>query len=121
MLGKRYNELFADLKDKVYLPLDKTDYADNIYWVYGMILKDSVRYDAQEIIDKLLQEGIGCRPFFYPMHLQPVFNKMDLYNNEQYPVAEILSRRGFYIPNGLAITDAQVNEVADKLHKILNG
>ncbi len=67
---------------------------------------------------KLAEIGIGTRPFFYPMHQQPVFKKMSWYENESYPVAERLSERGFYIPSGLAITEEQIHIVSDKLHTI---
>ena len=36
-IGRRYNELLADLQD-VQLPLERMDYAENIYWVYGLVL-----------------------------------------------------------------------------------
>ena len=38
-MGARYNELLADLPG-VQLPLARTDYADNIYWVYGLVLEE---------------------------------------------------------------------------------
>jgi perosamine synthetase len=46
------------------------------------------------------------------MHEQPVFTRMGLFTGEHFPVAERLARRGFYIPSGLALTDAQMEEVA---------
>lgn len=118
-IGKKYNELLADLNDKLELPLFQTDYAENIYWVYGMILRDNVPFDAQEMIKKLGEKGIGARPFFWCMHEQPVFKKMGLFENEQYPVGERIARRGFYIPSGLGLTDEQMTTVSIKLHEIL--
>jgi perosamine synthetase len=120
-LGNRYNQLLHDLGDKLYFPLPATDYSDNIYWVYGMVLKENVPYDAQAMMQKLALEGIGSRPFFYPMHKQPVFNNMRLYTNEKYPNSEVMGNRGFYIPSGLGLKDEEMIEVSDKLHKILEG
>jgi perosamine synthetase len=120
-LGNRYNQLLQDLGDKLYFPLPATDYSDNIYWVYGMVLKENVPYDAQTMMQKLASEGIGSRPFFYPMHKQPVFNNMGLYTNEKYPNSEVMGNRGFYIPSGLGLKDEEMIEVSDKLHKILEG
>ena len=69
---------------------------------------------------KLLSaEGIGTRPFFWPMHKQPVFNKMGLFVSEKYPVSERLGNRGFYIPSGLALTDEQMICVSSKLREII--
>ena len=64
-------------------------------------------------------KGIGTRPFFYPMHKQPVFNKMGLFINEAYPNALKLYERGFYIPSGMAITEKQIKEVSKIMHEVL--
>jgi perosamine synthetase len=59
----------------------------------------------------LREKKIGTRPFFFPMHEQPVFHKMGLFKDGKYPVAERMARRGFYIPSGLALTDEQIDFV----------
>src|SRR6185312_7906184 len=38
-MGLRYTELLTNL-EAVQLPLVKTDYAENVYWVYGVVLQD---------------------------------------------------------------------------------
>ena len=83
-----------------------------------MILKKSVPFDAQTAMKELAKEGIGSRPFFYPMHLQPVFKKMGWYAGEDYPVAENMGERGFYIPSGLALTEIEMKIVVEKLHTL---
>ncbi len=110
-MGQRYTELLMDVAGLELMPAH-TDYADNIYWVYGMVLKDDVPFDAEEAMRRLGQKGIGTRPFFWPMHEQPVFQKTGLFGEEKHTVAERLARRGFYIPSGMALTDAQIEEVA---------
>lgn len=117
-MGRRYTELLAGL-DWLELPLPATDYAENIYWVYGIVLKDSVAFDAEEAMSRMAAHKIGTRPFFWPMHEQPVFHKMGLFRNERYPVAERMARRGFYIPSGLALTEEQIKRVADCLKEII--
>jgi perosamine synthetase len=117
-IGSRYNKLLADLKG-VQLPLPTTDYANNIYWVYGLVLQDTVDFDAEEAMKRLAKHKVGCRPFFYSLHQQPIFKKMGLFKGETYPVAEKISQRGFYIPSGLALTDKQINQVADVLIEIM--
>ncbi|MBF0405906.1 MAG: DegT/DnrJ/EryC1/StrS family aminotransferase [Candidatus Riflebacteria bacterium] len=116
-MGKFYTELLKNVEG-IELPLSKTEYSENIYWVYGLVIKDSVRFDAQEAMAKLSEKGIGTRPFFWPMHEQPVFHKMQLFLNEKYPVAERLARRGFYIPSGLALTEDQMQEVVQAVKDI---
>jgi perosamine synthetase len=100
-------------------PLAATSYAESIYWVYGLVLDDDVPFDAQDMMAKLAAEKIGTRPFFWPMHEQPVFRRRGWFAGERYPVAERLARRGFYIPSGLAITDGQIKRVAEVLQGLL--
>jgi len=118
-MGCRYTERLAGLP-KLQLPLCNTDYADNIYWVYGMVLEDDCLFDAEEAIRKLGGRGVGARPFFWPMHEQPVFKKMGLFAGESYPAAERLARRGFYIPSGLGLTDQQMDRVIEVMQEIFS-
>lgn len=117
-LGASYQEKLKNVEG-LQLPVEKTGYAENLYWVFGMVLDECVPMDARKIMEKLAQKNVGCRPFFYPMHLQPVFRKMGLFEGESYPVAEKLGERGFYVPSGLAVTEAQREYVAEQLLSIL--
>ncbi len=117
-IGKKYTDLLADLSG-LQLPLARTDYANNIYWVYGIVLKDEVDFDAKEIMRRLGELKIGTRPFFWGMHEQPVFQKMGLFREESYPIAEKIARRGFYIPSGMALNNEQIEQVSFALHKII--
>ncbi len=99
-LGRLYTEALQDVPG-IQLPLAATEYADNIYWVYGLVLKDEVPFDADEAMKRLAALGIGTRPFFWPMHEQPVFHRMGLFLNEPLSIASRLARRGFYLPSGL--------------------
>lgn len=117
-MGGRYSELLADLPN-VQLPLAKTDYAENIYWVYGLLLNDEFGMTAEEAMRRLAEKGVGTRPFFCPMHMQPVLQRMGLFEGERYPVAEQFYREGFYIPSGMALTDEQIEEVAEAVREVL--
>jgi perosamine synthetase len=117
-MGARYTKLLAAVKG-IQLPLAQTDYAHNIYWVYGLVLDDSVPFNAQEAMTRLGKLGVGTRPFFWPMHEQPVLREMGFFSGESYPVAERIARRGFYIPSGMALTDEQIDRSAAAVKDIL--
>jgi perosamine synthetase len=116
-MGKRYTELLADLPN-VQLPLARADYADNIYWVYGLVLDRTIGFNAEKAMKLLAARGIGSRPFFYPMHQQPVLKEMNLFRDESYPIAEYMSQQGFYIPSGMALTEEQIEKVANSVREI---
>jgi perosamine synthetase len=117
-MGQFYNEKLFLVEGLELMPA-QTAYADNVYWVYGVVLKDEIPFDAEEAMRRLGQKGIGTRPFFWPMHEQPVFRNMGLFEKEHYPVAERLARRGFYIPSGMALNAAQMDEVTKAVIKML--
>jgi len=117
-MGQRYTELLADIPG-IELPLAQTDYAENIYWVYGIVLKAEVPFDAKVVMQKLAAAQIGTRPFFWSMHEQPIFAKMGLLAGVSCPVAERLARRGFYLPSGIALTESQIDRVSSSLREIL--
>ncbi|WP_379971131.1 DegT/DnrJ/EryC1/StrS family aminotransferase [Ectobacillus sp. sgz5001026] len=118
--GKHYMALLSNI-GCFQLPLEFNSYADNIYWVYGIVLKDEVPFDANEMMRRLELKYVGTRPFFWPMHEQPIFRRMGLFSKESYPVAERLARRGFYIPSGLALTAEQRILVTNALKTIIGG
>ena len=117
-MGRFYTERLQDLPG-IILPLEKTDSAENIYWVYGIVLERESEVSNQEIQKMLAEEGIGSRTFFWCMHEQPVYQRQGLFAGERYEGAEYLARKGFYIPSGLALTKEQMEEVADKVRKVI--
>ena len=119
MIGNKYSELFSTCKG-IRLPVPRVDYAENIYWVFGLVLGELASCDAADVMQVLASLGIGCRPFFYPMHLQPVLREMGLFTNQSFPVSEYLCSRGFYIPSGLAMSNDQIMRTAELVTKVLN-
>lgn len=117
-MGKYYTERLRDI-DGLILPIEKTDYAGNIYWVYGVVLDRGIQVDNKTIQKLLAEEGIGSRTFFWCMHEQPVYQKQGLFTDETYQNAEYLARKGFYIPSGLALTVKQMDRVVMAVYKIM--
>ena len=117
-IGRFYNQSFDSLRH-VQLPLNATPYAKNIYWVYAIVLHDTYSHDAAFVIEALKSAGIGSRPFFWPLHEQPVLKTMGLVKKENHPVAERIARKGLYLPGGLGTTDKELEEVADVLKGIV--
>ncbi|MCZ2140278.1 MAG: DegT/DnrJ/EryC1/StrS family aminotransferase [Bacteroidia bacterium] len=115
-IGKLYDEGLKDLKG-FQLPLPQTNYAENIYWVYAMVAETEDL--ANKTVQKLNEGKIGTRPFFWCMHEQPVFQKMGLFKNEHYPVAEKIARNGFYIPSGLGLSEREIDRVIDVFKNIV--
>jgi perosamine synthetase len=117
-IGRFYSDALSDVSGLQH-PVKRTDYAENIYWVYGIVIDVSHELDARGAMERLAREGIGTRPFFWPLHEQPVFRNKGMFEGESYPVAERIARRGFYLPSGLGITDEELERVAEVTRKVL--
>ena len=112
-----YNNLKNN--DKIILQLNKTSYSSNIYWVFGILLKKKVKIKRNSLMKKLLKHKIDTRPFFLSMNKQKIFQKMKLFTNKKIPNSEYLSKNGFYVPSGLAISNQEIKYICDILNKII--
>ena len=121
-IGAYYQEALNGI-DGIQLPVPKTDYADNIYWVFGIVLKDPDR-KADELMKKLGERGIGTRHFFYPIHKQPALTREGCCTSEQlddsqFKNSNYICEHGFYIPSGLGLTLKEQEYVVEAIKEII--
>jgi perosamine synthetase len=114
-IGAEYRRLLSTIDD-LRLPTDTTEYAENLYWVFGVVASGPSK--ASSLIKELTNAGIGTRPFFWPIHLQPVFQEMGLFQSVSAPISEMLGANGFYLPSGLALSAQQLTRVAHQMHEL---
>ena len=116
-IGKNYSRRLKDIPGLT-LPVEEP-WARQVYWMYGAVLDESTGLSAVEFARQLRDYGIETRPFFLGMHEQPVFINQGLFQGEKYPVAERISSQGLYLPSGLTLTEAQLDQVCQAVHTIL--
>ena len=116
-IGARYLDGLKGVKG-IALPVEEP-WARHVYWMFGLVLDDALPMDAAGMAERLRKKGIETRPFFLGMHEQPAFHALGLFRNEHHPVAERLARRGLYLPSGLTLTDAQIDEVVEAVRDVL--
>ena len=119
IMGSKYTNLLSG-QSGIQLPLAKTDYADNIYWVFGIVLDKSLGMNAEKAMKRLAASGVGTRPFFYPLHLQPVLKNKGILVDQTFPVSENLAEQGLYLPSGLNLSESQIERVCECLSTIFN-
>jgi perosamine synthetase len=117
-MGAAYGVRLAGLGDRLQLPAEQP-WARPVYWMYAILLGDSVAMDAVDFARRLAAEGVETRPFFLGMHEQPALLERGLFGGERYPVTERIARRGLYLPSGLALTEAQIDAAAAAVRKVL--
>lgn len=121
-IGETYARLLAESEKKglLRLPVQK-EWAFSTWWMFGLVLNPELKISAREVQEKLEKRGVQTRPFFHPMHKQPVFARMRWFKDESMPVAEHLGQNGFYLPSGVTLTEENMIEAASALTEILNG
>jgi len=87
--------------------------------VYVVQLSDEIDRDA--VMQQLAEQGIGCRPYFTPIHLQPCYAQEYCYRPGDFPIAERLGRQSLALPFFNRITEAQLDCVAEKLGQACRG
>jgi perosamine synthetase len=115
-MAESYRKRLAGLP--LSLPVER-NWAKNVYWMYGVVLDDGIPFDAVEFARRLRERNVDTRPLFIGMHEQPVLQDRGLFGGESYPVTERLARRGLYLPSGLTLTEAQIDEVCAVVHDVL--
>jgi perosamine synthetase len=100
------------------LPVERSG-VRNVFWMYGVVLEDSVPFDAFAFATLLREQGVDTRPFFLGMHEQPVLRKRGLFAGETYPVTERIARRGLYLPSGLNLDEREIDTICMTVRRCL--
>ena len=117
-VGSYYHSAFAQIED-IQIPFVGDKSALNNYWVFGIVLNGRWLNNRSLIQNTLSELGIGTRPFFWPLHLQPVLKQFGLTSRIKMKVSEHIGQNGFYIPNGLGMKELDIEYVAEQVQKVL--
>jgi perosamine synthetase len=71
------------------------------------------------VMKRLLENEIGCRPYFTPIHLQPFYRREFGYKEGDFPVTEELGRTSIAIPFHNHLTEAEIDYVATVIERAL--
>lgn len=109
------------LKDYSDLILQKIEPNVEMSWfVYVVRLADRFSTEQRAKLLKLLtQNGIGCNPYFSPIHLQKYYRDQLGHREGELPITEHIGQRSFAIPFSTKITQTQVDYVCDTLKKLI--
>ncbi|MDQ3964082.1 MAG: DegT/DnrJ/EryC1/StrS family aminotransferase [Actinomycetota bacterium] len=89
------------------------DWARSVYWMYGIVLRESLALEATDLARRLAALGIETRPFFMGIHEQPVFKRRGWFLEDRHTNTERIARRGLYLPSGVGLTEDQIDRVAE--------
>jgi perosamine synthetase len=113
-IAEKYNSRLIHIKGVTipYIPL----HVSRMSWfVYVIRLDRSI--DRNKIMQHLLDNGISCRPYFTPIHLQPYFRELFGYKEGDFPVTEEVAASTIALPFFNDLQDEQIDYVVNMLYE----
>lgn len=111
-IGCKYAKILSGVSG-LRMQTDLTEYSVNQYWVVGVVIENGLM--ASDVAREMRARGVDTRPFFFPLHLQPLLQKTEFGENRSLPVSEYLSQHGLYLPSFLGMTDDDIRYCAKVL------
>lgn len=85
------------------------------HWLSVALLPEGT--DAISVCEELQATGIEARPYWKPMHMQPVFAKNEVVGGE---ISEAFFRRGICLPSSVTLDLDDLQRVALTIHRAIH-
>ncbi|MFQ5719329.1 MAG: DegT/DnrJ/EryC1/StrS family aminotransferase [Acidobacteriota bacterium] len=94
---------------------------ERISWFVYVVRLDETfrREDRDAVLGALREDGIGCRDYFQPIHLQPYMSDQFSLTAGDFPVTESVADRTLALPFHNRLTAGEVAAVATSLRRAL--
>lgn len=112
-IARLYAAQLAELNTYINLPVEM-EWADHAFWMYSILLKETLKIDRDQFMKEMEIEGIETRPFFYPMHIMPPYYEL----KGDYPVAERLAKSGMNIPTHGLLNENDITSITRSIRSI---
>ena len=104
---------------EIIVPLQSPNYQRS-WFVYVIRLQDEFSaHDRDALMTKLIEQGIACRSYFPPIHLQAFYAKQFGFKRGDFPITEQISERTIALPFFTDMTETQVDYVSEVLKRLL--
>jgi perosamine synthetase len=115
-MRKKVAELYYDnlkpLSQFIELPIEK-EWAHHSFWMFSILLKNSVKISRDRFMKLLSMEGIETRPVFYPVTDMPPYKNI----SEKFPIAKKIAARGINIPTHAGLTKQDIQYITKIIKK----
>jgi perosamine synthetase len=111
---KRKKEIFAlyqkELSGVGEVKFIDTNLIDTSPWFIDVLVEN-----RKLLISYLVQKGIGCRPFYPPIHTQVPYSGWMEYQDSKFSVSEEISRRGLWLPSSSFLSNSDIKETCRQI------
>jgi perosamine synthetase len=90
---------------------------ESVCWLYTIALDKKHEMQRDELIRRLLLNGIEARPVFYPLHVMPPYQKYA--DGKEFPVSNSVSSRGLSLPSSIKLNNADITEICNKFSDLV--
>jgi perosamine synthetase len=111
-----YNECLSGVEG-VSIPYLADSTTRMSWFVYVVRLAED--FDRNRVMARLQDQGIACRPYFTPIHLQPFYVDRFGYREGNFPVTESVARSTLALPFHSNLDHSTVYLVCDRLRQAL--
>lgn len=113
-VADKYNKRLAKLEG-VILPYVSPNTTVMSWFVYVIRLGEGI--DRDGVMEYLKQNGVACRPYFTPIHIQPYIKEMFGFEEMDYPNTAKAGRSCIALPFFNDMTDNEIEYTAEVLEK----
>ena len=111
-IANMYYKYLDELTGFIELPVEK-EWARHSFWMFSILLRDSVKVSRDEFMQLLEKDGIETRPIFYPMHILPPYEEKAV----NFPVATRVASRGLNLPTHALLKEKDIIYIAARIKK----
>lgn len=112
-----YNKMFASLNE-ILCPPEAT-WSYNSYWLYTFLLNDQMNISRDELISKLLKNGIESRRTFYGLHEMPIY-KQYIKDQKCFSNSELISKNGINLPSSVTLSSQELERIGKAVKSIID-
>lgn len=111
---QKYVDFFSRYPELQLHEVKREGFQEN-YWLNTLIMENASQ--AQRLIDGLNEQNIEARPFWKPMHMQPVNKGLPFYGGDK---VQTLFERGICLPSGTNYSQADWQRILKTIKGLLD-
>jgi perosamine synthetase len=110
-----YDQLLSDIPG-VIPPAAREPQCSISWFVYVVRLADDFERETRDEILRILRDqGVECKNYFPPIHLQPLYRDLFQYREGAFPITEHVADRTIALPFYNRLSDRQIDYVCSSL------
>jgi perosamine synthetase len=119
MIHERYLDLFQELQLNEMINYRRTEDKKtfNSHWLSCFHVDADIYQDLVKFLNHNL---IETRPIFFPLHMQPAFNKYKSINHGKSWNSKIINEGGICLPSGTTLTDFKQEKICQLIHEFFS-